>query len=172
MVMIKTDDEIIKMQEAGKLTGKVLEAVNDIIKPGITTADIDAFCEDYIVTTLDAIPGSKGQYDFPYCVNTSVNHVVCHGWPSEKQILKKGDIVNIDVTVKKHGFYGDSSKMFAVGPISPHAQRLIDITRECLYKAIKIVGPGTTLGDIGHVIQTHAEKNNYSIIIIYYGPFA
>src|SRR5207253_9570467 len=128
--LIKTPDEIEKMRMAGRLTAKVLEAVGTIIKPGVTTAEIDEFCERYIVDTLKAIPGSKGQYGYPYTVNTSVNRVVCHGVPSPTQILEKGDIVNVDVTVIKDGYYGDSSKTFCVGPVASHAQRLVDITQE------------------------------------------
>lgn len=167
--VIKTPEEIDKMRIAGRLTAKVLEAVGEIIKPGITTADIDEFCERYITDTLHAIPGSKGQYGYPYSVNTSVNKVVCHGMPSKNQILEKGDIVNVDVTVIQDGFYGDSSKMFCVGPVATHAQRLVDVTQECLYRGIKVVKPGATLGDIGHAIQAHAEQNGYSVVREYCG---
>ncbi|MDX7985971.1 type I methionyl aminopeptidase [Xenorhabdus sp. 12] len=167
-ILIKNADEIKKMEIAGRLTGQVLEAVRPIIVPGITTLEIDSFCHDYIINTLDAIPGSLGQYGFPYTANTSVNHVVCHGWPSDKK-LKNGDIVNVDVTVKKEGYYGDSSITFCVGEVPSHAQRLVDVTQECLYKAIQIVKPGATLGDIGHTIQQHAEANNYTVVREYCG---
>jgi len=162
------DHKIAKMREAGRLTAKILEAVSEQVRPGVTTLELDAFCEDYIINTLDAVPGSKGQYGYPYSINTSVNHVVCHGMPNEKP-LKQGDIVNIDITVQKEGFYGDSSKMFCIGNVPSHAQRLVDITQECLYKAIKIVKPGTTLGDIGHTIQAHAESHRYSVVREYCG---
>ena len=162
--MMNNEDERNAMRIAGRLTAKVLEALDDFIKPGISTAQIDEFCEDYIVNTLQATPGSKGQYDYPFTVNTSPNHVICHGMPSPSKILKKGDIVNVDVTVKKDGFYGDSSKMFLVGEVSSHAKRLVDITQQCLYKAIACVKPGATLGDIGHAIQSHAEKHSYSVV--------
>jgi methionyl aminopeptidase len=167
--LVKTPDEIAKMKVAGRLTARVLEAVAEIIKPGITTAQIDEFCEDYIVNTLQAIPGSKGQYGYPYTVNTSVNKVVCHGMPSKTQVLDKGDIVNVDVTVIKDGYFGDSSKTFCVGAVATHAQRLVTITQECLYLGIKTVKPGATLGDIGNAIQTHAEKNGYSVVREYCG---
>lgn len=167
--LIKTPDEIEKMRVAGRLTAKVLEAVGEIIKPGITTAAIDEFCERYIVDTLHAIPGSKGQYGYPYTVNTSVNRVVCHGVPSATQILEKGDIVNVDVTVIKDGYFGDSSKTFCVGPVASHAQRLVDVTQECLYQGIKQVKPNATLGDIGHAVQAHAEKHGYSVVREYCG---
>lgn len=169
MVTIKTPDQIEKMRIAGRLTAKVLTAVSDFIKPGITTMDVDAFCEDYIVNTLKAIPGSKGQYGYPYSVNTSLNHVVCHGMPSEKQVLKEGDIMNVDITVIYEGFYGDSSKMFCIGTPASHAKRLVDVTQACMYQGIAVVKPGATLGDIGHAIQKHAEKNNYSIVREYCG---
>lgn len=161
-------DRIEKMREAGRLTAAVLTAVSDLVRPGVTTLELDAFCEDYIRNTLNAIPGSKGQYDYPFTINTSLNHVVCHGMPNEKA-LKSGDILNIDVTVKKDGYYGDSSKMFCVGNVAPHAERLVNVTQECLYKAIRIVKPGVTLGDIGHTIQTHAESHRYSVVREYCG---
>lgn len=167
--LIKTPAEIEKMRVAGRLTAKVLEAVTPIIQPGITTAEIDTFCERYIIDTLHAIPGSKGQYGYPYTVNTSVNKVVCHGMPSATQILQKGDIVNVDVTVIKDGYYGDSSKTFCVGAVATHAQRLVDVTQQCLYAGIKVVKPKAFLGDIGHAIQTLAEKNGYSVVRQYCG---
>jgi methionyl aminopeptidase len=146
-----------------------LEAVEQIVRPGITTLEIDEFCEHYIVDTLKARPGSKGQYGFPYSVNTSPNYVVCHGMPSATKVLKNGDIVNVDVTVEKDGYYGDSSKTYCVGQVAVPVKRLVDIAQECLYKAIKIVKPGATLGDIGHAIQEHAEKNSYSVVREYCG---
>lgn len=169
MPKIKTPAEIEKMRVAGKMTAEVLQALNDIMVPGISTMDIDTFCENYIVNTLGAKPGSKGQYGYPYTVNTSVNHVICHGMPSEKQFLKKGDIINVDITVIHDGYYGDSSKMFCIGSVPQHAERLVNITRDCLFKGIEIVRPGTRLGDIGHAIQSHAEKNNYSVVREYCG---
>ena len=169
MITIKSPDEIEKMRMAGRLTAKVLEAVTKIIKPGITTMEIDTFCERYIVDTLKATPGSKGQYGYPYSVNTSLNHVICHGMPSEKQILKKGDIVNVDITVIYEGYFGDSSKMFCIGTAPVHAKRLVDVTQECLYRGISVVKPNATLGDIGYAIQSHAEKNHYSVVREYCG---
>ncbi len=169
MTFIKTPEQIEKMRTAGRLTAQVLEAVTEIIKPGITTLQIDEFCEDYIRHTLHAIPGSKGQYGYQHCVNTSVNDVICHGVPSAKQILTHGDIVNVDITVICDGYYGDSSKMFSIGTVPAHAQRLVDVTQQCLYNGIFVVKPGATLGDIGHAIQKHAEKNNYTIVREYCG---
>ncbi len=169
MVTIKSPEQIEKMRIAGRLTAQVLEAVTEFIKPGMTTMQIDEFCERYIVDTLKAIPGSKGQYGYPYSVNTSLNHVICHGMPSIKQALKQGDIVNVDITVIHEGFYGDSSKMFCIGNTPLHAKRLVDVTQECLYQGIAVVKPGVTLGDIGHAIQQHAEKNHYSVVREYCG---
>lgn len=165
----KSLEEIEKMRVAGRLTAQVLEAVTAIIKPGITTMQIDEFCEDYIRNTLHAIPGSKGQYGYPYTVNTSLNKVICHGMPSKDEKLEKGDIVNVDITVIKEGYYGDSSKMFCIEPVATHAQRLVDVTQQCLYYGILAVKPGAALGDIGHAIQSHAEKNGYSVVREYCG---
>jgi methionyl aminopeptidase len=167
--LIKTPDEIEKMRVAGRLTAKVLEAVGEIIKPGITTAAIDEFCERYIVDTLHARPGSKGQYGYLFSVNTSVNRVICHGAPSPTEVLEKGVIVNVDVTVIQDGYYGDSSKTFCVGPVAPHAQLLVKVTQECLYQGIKQVKPGATLNDIGKAIETHAKKHHYSVVREYCG---
>lgn len=169
MITPKSPEEIIKMRRAGQLTARVLEAVSDFIKPGVTTMAIDRFCEDYIVNTLKAIPGSKGQYGYPYTVNTSVNQVICHGMPDDDQVLKKGDIVNVDITVIHEGYYGDSSKMFCIGEVPVHAKRLVDVTQQCLYNGILAVKPGATLGDIGHAIQSCAEKNSYSVVREYCG---
>ena len=169
MIITKTPEQIEKMRIAGRLTAQVLEALTNVIQAGMTTMEVDAFCEDYIRNTLGAIPGSKGQYGYPYSVNTSLNHVVCHGMPSEKQALKKGDIVNVDITVIYEGFYGDSSKMFCIGEVMPFAQRLVDVTQQCLYAGIRVVKPGCTLGDIGHAVQSLAVKNGYSVVREYCG---
>jgi methionyl aminopeptidase len=169
MTAIKSPEQIEKMRVAGRLTAKVLEAVSEFIKPGVTTMQIDEFCEQYIRDTLKAIPGSKGQYGYPYSVNTSLNHVICHGMPSPKQVLKNGDIINVDVTVISDGYYGDSSKMFCIGSTATHARRLVDVTQECLYKGIMVVKPNATLGDIGNAIQQHAEKNHYTVVREYCG---
>ncbi len=160
--------EIMKMRAAGMLTAKVLEAAKRILKPGITTLEIDEFCEDYIVNTLKAEPGSKGQYGFPHSVNTSVNHVVCHGWPNRKPLLK-GDIVNLDITVRKDGYYGDSSVMVCVDSVSPQAKQLVDISLQCLYRGILAVKPGATIGDIGFAIDKHAKAYRYSVVTDYCG---
>ncbi len=169
MITIKSPEQIEKMRVAGRLTAQVLEAVSEFIKPGITTMEVDEFCEHYIVDILKAIPGSKGQYGYPYAVNTSLNHVICHGMPSVKQVLKNGDILNVDVTVISEGYFGDSSKMFCIGSTPLHAKRLVDVTQQCLYKGILAVKPHATLGDIGFAIQSHAEQNHYSVVREYCG---
>jgi methionyl aminopeptidase len=147
----------------------VLEMIRPKVVPGITTGELDAICHDYIVNEQKAIPAPLNYHGFPRSICTSVNDVVCHGIPSDTKKLKSGDIINIDVTVIKDGYHGDTSIMVGVGDVAPHAQRLMQITQECLYKAIRIVKPGTTLGDIGAIIQEHAEKNYYSVVREYCG---
>ncbi|MET1218876.1 MAG: type I methionyl aminopeptidase [Glaciecola sp.] len=163
--IIKTPEEIDKMRVAGKLAAEVLDMIGQYVVKGVTTDELNTLCHNYIVDVQGGIPAplNYGNPPFPKSICTSVNHVICHGIPSDKK-LKDGDIVNIDVTVIKDGYHGDSSKMFVVGKPSILAERLIRVTQECLYKGIEIVKPGTTLGDIGHVIQQHAEAHNYSIV--------
>ncbi|MDP3517341.1 MAG: type I methionyl aminopeptidase [Pseudohongiella sp.] len=168
-VSIKTPEDIEKMRVAGRLAGEVLEMIEPFVQVGISTGELDRICHDYIVNVQNAIPAPLNYNGFPKSICTSLNHVVCHGIPSDSKILKSGDILNIDITVIKDGFHGDTSKMFMLGDVAPHAKRLIKVTQECLYKAIEIVKPGIRLGDIGHVIQTHAEANNYSVVREYCG---
>tara|TARA_B110000503_G_C7165197_1_gene421550 strand:+ start:1155 stop:1934 length:780 start_codon:yes stop_codon:yes gene_type:complete len=168
-IQLRSEADIAKMREAGRLAAEVLELIGDYVVPGVSTDELDRICHEHIVNVQKAIPACLGYRGFPKSVCTSVNQVVCHGIPSEKKILKSGDIINIDVTVIKDGWYGDTSKMYTVGTVAPHAQRLIDISQECLYQAIAIVRPGVRLGDIGHLIQTHAEKNYYSVVRDYCG---
>jgi len=167
-IHIKSPEEIEKMRIAGRLAAEVLEMIEPHVKPGITTNELDKICHDYIVNEQDAIPAPLNYHGFPKSICTSVNHTVCHGIPSDKK-LKKGDIINIDITVIKDGFHGDTSKMFFVGEASIKAKRVIEIARECMVKGIKLVKPGTTLGDIGATIQQHAEANNCSIVREYCG---
>ena len=157
------------MRIAGRLTAEVLEMIEPLVQVGVTTGELDQICHRYITETQNAIPAPLNYHGFPRSICTSVNEVVCHGIPSDSKKLKDGDIVNIDVTVIKDGFHGDSSIMVQVGEVPTHAVRLIEVTRECLYMAIELVKPGATLGDIGHVIQTHAEKNYYSVVREYCG---
>ncbi|PTY37188.1 type I methionyl aminopeptidase [Saccharospirillum sp. MSK14-1] len=170
-VTIKTADEIEKMRVAGRLAADVLEMIGEHVKPGVSTGELDRLCHNYIVDVQQAIPAplNYGNPPFPKSVCTSVNHVICHGIPSDDKILKKGDIVNIDVTVIKDGYHGDTSKMYFVGEAPAHLERLVRVTQECLYKGIELVKPGTRLGDIGHVIQQHAESNYYSVVREYCG---
>ena len=168
-VTIKSADEIAKMRVAGSLAAEVLEMIAPHVQVGVTTGELDKICHDYITGTQKAIPAPLNYNGFPKSICTSVNDVICHGIPSDNKRLKSGDIVNIDVTVIKDEYHGDSSIMVLVGDVAPHAQRLIQVTQECLYKAIAIVKPGTTLGDIGQIIQQHAEKNYYSVVREYCG---
>lgn len=163
-MLLKTPEEIEKMRVAGKLAACVLEMIEEYVLPGVSTGRLDRICHQYIVDELHAIPSTLNHHGFPASICTSINHVVCHGIPSDKKILKKGDILNIDVTVKKDGFIGDTSKMFLIGSVAPYAERLVNITQQCMYEAIKLVRPGIHLGDIGHLIQMLAEKNRYSVV--------
>ncbi|MFV0476379.1 MAG: type I methionyl aminopeptidase [Parahaliea sp.] len=168
-VSIKTAEEIEHMRVAGRLAAEVLEMIEPLVQPGITTGELDAICHRHITEVQKAIPACLGYNGFPRSICTSINDVICHGIPSDTKKLKNGDIINIDVTVIKDGFHGDTSIMVLVGDVPEHARRLVRITQECLYKALDIVRPGTTLGDIGHIIQQHAEKNYYSVVREYCG---
>ncbi|MBK8970206.1 MAG: type I methionyl aminopeptidase [Hahellaceae bacterium] len=168
-VTIKTSEDIEKMRIAGRMAAEVLEMIGDYVKPGVSTEDLDKICHDHIVMVQKAIPACLGYKGYPKSICTSVNHVICHGIPSPKKILKVGDIVNIDVTVIYEGFHGDTSKMFFVGKPSIAAERLVRITQECMYIGIDMVKPGVRLGDIGHAIQQHAESNHYSVVREYCG---
>lgn len=167
-VTIKTSEEIEKMRIAGRLAGEVLQMIKPHVKVGVTTDELDKICHDYIVNEQNAIPAPLNYHGFPKSICTSVNHQVCHGIPSEKK-LKNGDIVNIDITVIKDDFHGDTSKMFFVGEANIKGKRVTQIAHECLIKGIELVKPGTRLGDIGHAIQTHAEKNKHSVVREYCG---
>ena len=166
--IIKTSEEIEKMRIAGQLAADVLTMIEPFIQIGVTTNELDKICHDYIVDVQGCIPAPLNYHGFPKSVCTSVNYVVCHGIPNDKA-LKDGDSINIDVTVIKDGYHGDTSKMFLVGKASIMAERLARITQECLYIGIKLVKPGTRLGDIGAAIQKHAEKNSYSVVREYCG---
>ena len=167
--MIKTPEQIEKMRFAGKLASEVLEMITPLVKPGISTGELDKICHDFIVNEQDAIPANVGYRGYEKTICSSLNQVVCHGIPDFQRKLKDGDILNIDVTVKKDGWHGDTSKMFLVGKSQPHNERLVNVTQECLYKGIEQVKPGAHLGDIGNAIQSHAEKNHYSVVEDYCG---
>lgn len=167
-VSIKTTDEIAKMRVAGQLAADVLRMIRPHVQAGITTEELDRICHDYIVNTQQAVPAPLNYHGFPKSICTSVNHQVCHGIPG-KRILKQGDMVNIDITVIKDGYHGDTSKMFMVGEVSPLARRLAQVSYECMWIGIEMVKPGARLGDIGHAIQDHAESNNFSVVREYCG---
>jgi methionyl aminopeptidase len=167
-ITLKTPEEIEKMRVAGRLAAEVLEMIEPHVQPGVTTEELDRLCHDYIVNVQKAIPAPLNYRGFPKSICTSVNHQVCHGIPGSRK-LKKGDIVNVDVTVIKDGWHGDTSKMFLVGEPSIQARRLVEITRECMWRGIEQVRPGARLGDIGHSIQTLAEANRFSVVREYCG---
>ena len=164
-IIIKTPEEIEKMRELGRLVAEALDYIGDFVKPGITTNEIDRLVYDYHVNVQGGYPAplNYGNPPYPKSCCTSVNHVICHGIPDDK-LLKEGDIVNIDLTIKKDGFHGDSSRMFAVGQISPQAQRLIDVTHESMMAGIAAVKAGATLGDVGYACQQVAENAGYSVL--------
>ena len=166
---LKSEEELRLMREAGRLLGLVFSHLDQRIAPGVSTMAINDWAERYTVDQLQARPASKGQYDYQYVLIASVNHVVCHGIPSDKQILKTGDIVNVDITLEKDGFIADSSKMYLIGDVIPYAKRLVDKTYEALWQGIQAVKPGATLGDVGYAIQQYAEKYGYSVVREYCG---
>ncbi len=167
-VTIKTPEEPDQMREAGRLAGQVLDMIGPYVKPGVTTDELDQICNDFIVKTQKTIPANVGYNGFPKTLCTSVNHVVCHGIPNDKK-LKNGDIINIDVTVIKDGFHGDTSKMYFVGEPSVLAKRLVQVTHDAMLMGIEMVRPGTRLGDIGHAIQQFAESHGFSVVREYCG---
>lgn len=156
------------MRVAGQLAAEVLAMIAPYVKPGVTTEQLDQICHKYIVNDLDSVPAPLNYRGFPKSICTSVNHVICHGIPGDKK-LKKGDIINIDITVIKDEFHGDTSKMFFVGEPSVLARRLTEVCKQCMLKGIELVRPGARLGDIGHAIQTLAESHNFSVVREYCG---
>ncbi len=167
-VSIKTPEEIEKMSVAGRLAAEVLHMIRPHVKAGVATDELNRLCHEYIVNVQQAIPAPLNYHGFPKSICTSVNHQVCHGIPGDK-ILKNGDIINIDITVIKDGYHGDTSKMFLVGEPSIIAKRVTRISYECMCLGIRMVKPGVRLGDIGHVIQQHAESNGCSVVREYCG---
>ncbi len=167
-VTIKTAEEIEKMRVAGRLAAEVLEMIGPHVREGITTDELNTICHEYIVNQQHAIPAPLNYNGFPKSICTSINHVVCHGIPGKKA-LKNGDIVNIDITVIKDGYHGDTSKMFFIGEPSIKAKHVVSVAHECLFIGINMVKPGVRLGDIGHAIQSHAEKNRCSVVREYCG---
>lgn len=168
VVTIKTAEEIEKMRIAGRLAADVLQMIKAHIQPGITTARLDEICHQYMVEEQQTIPAPLNYHGFPKSICTSVNHQVCHGIPANKK-LKNGDIINIDITVIKDKYHGDTSKMFQVGDTSIQARRVSKIAYECMKLGIEMIKPGIYLGDIGHAIQQYAEKNRCSVVREYCG---
>ena len=160
---IKTPAEQDKMRTAGKLAASVLDMIGERVQAGISTDELDRLCHDYIVDTLEAVPAPLNYRGFPKSICTSVNHVVCHGIPGER-VLKNGDVLNVDITVIKDGYHGDTSRMFFVGKREVLAERLARVAYEGMWLGIKEIGPGTRLGDIGHTIQQHVEANRFSVV--------
>jgi len=167
-VHIKTPEEIDQMRVSGRLAAEVLQLIRPYVKPGVTTGELDRICHDHIVNEQQAYPSPLNYHGFPKSVCTSVNHQVCHGIPSDRE-LREGDIVNIDVTVNKDGWHGDTSKMFYVGEPTTKGRKVSEVAHEALVRGIEQVRPGATLGDIGHAVQTYAESQRCSVVREYCG---
>jgi methionyl aminopeptidase len=169
VIKLKNDKDIAKMRVAGRMAAEVLDMISEYVVPGVSTEELDKRCNDYIRKVQKATPANVGYHGFPKTLCTSVNGVVCHGIPSEKEILQDGDIINIDVTVIKDGWHGDTSRMYFAGTPSPEAKKLVDTTYDAMMAGIRAVRPGARLGDVGHAIQTLAEKAGYSVVREYCG---
>lgn len=167
-IILKSPEEIAKMRIAGRLASDVLDMIGEHVQAGVTTAELDRLCHRYIVDEQAAVPATLGYKGYQHATCISINQQICHGIPSDRK-LKRGDIVNIDVTVIKDGWYGDNSRMYYVGKVAPHAQRLCDTAYEAMVVGIRTVRPGVTLGDVGHAIQTYAEARHYSVVEEYCG---
>jgi methionyl aminopeptidase len=167
-IILKNREEIAQMRVAGQLAGDVLRMIQPFVQPGISTAELDDICHEYITVKQDAIPAPLNYRGFPKSICTSVNHVICHGIPGEKR-LKDGDIINIDITVIKNGWHGDTSKMFQVGKPTIKGKRICDMSYQSMVTGIEMVKPGVTLGDIGHAIQRYAEAQGGSVVREYCG---
>ena len=167
-ISIKSEEEIELMRDSGRLASEVLDFITPYVSPGTTTEELDRLCHNYMVDVQKVIPAPlnyapPGYKPFPKSICTSVNHQICHGIPGPKK-LKDGDILNIDVTVIKNGYHGDTSRMFYVGKPSIAAKRLVNVAYEAMWEGIRVVKPGAFLGDVGHTIQRFAEKHNYSVV--------
>ncbi|PRD43426.1 type I methionyl aminopeptidase [Phyllobacterium phragmitis] len=167
--MIKSAADIEKMAVAGSLLASVFTLLDRTDLAGMTTMQVNDLVEDHITRALQARPASKGQYDYPYVLNCSKNRTVCHGMPSDADIIAQGDIINFDITLEKDGFIADSSKTYMIGNVAPFASRLVRVTYEALWKGIAAVRPGAFLGDIGHAIERHAKRHDYSVVREYCG---
>lgn len=167
-ITLKSPEEQQKMREAGHLAALVLDMIGEHVKPGVTTDELDRLCHDHIVQVQQAVPANLNYRGFPKTICASVNHVVCHGIPNDRR-LKNGDIINIDVTVIRDGFHGDTSRMYFVGKPLPHAQRLVEACFEAMWQGIRCVRPGARLGDIGHAIQRSTESQSFTVVREYCG---
>ncbi|MEK9210865.1 type I methionyl aminopeptidase [Sphingomonas sp. 2378] len=167
--MVKTAEELALMRASGRLLAQVFEMLDGLTLEGMSTLAVNDLVERYITHDLGARPASKGQYGFAYVLNSSINQVVCHGVPSADEVIRNGDIVNLDITLEKNGFITDSSKTYIVGDASTDARRLVRVTREAMWKGIRQVRPGARLGDIGAAIEKHAKANGYSVVRDYCG---
>ena len=167
-ITLKSPEEQQKMREAGRLAAEVLDMIGEHVKPGVTTDELDRLCHDHIVQVQQAVPANLNYRGFPKTICTSVNHVVCHGIPNDRR-LKNGDIINIDVTVIRDGFHGDTSRRYFVGKPLPHAQRLVEGCFEAMWEGIRCVRPGARLGDIGHAIQRSTESQSFTVVREYCG---
>jgi methionyl aminopeptidase len=167
--MVKTSDELSLMRVSGRLLASVFEMLDRQDLDGMSTLQINDLVERFITVDLAARPASKGQYGFKFVLNCSINHVVCHGVPDPDQIVRDGDIINLDITLEKNGFIADSSKTYLVGNVSPAAKRLVRVARDAMWEGIKQVRPGAHIGDIGFAIERHAKKNGYSVVREYCG---
>jgi len=167
--MVKTSDELALMKVSGKLLASVFEMLDGQALAGMSTLQVNDLVERYIVEDLAARPASKGQYGFKYVLNCSINHVVCHGVPDPDEIIRDGDIINLDITLEKNGFIADSSKTYIVGDAPPAARRLVRVAQEAMWRGIGQVRPGAHLGDIGFAIERHAKRNGYSVVRDYCG---
>ena len=167
--MTKRPEEIALLAESGKLLADVFGYLDQLSLISMSTMQVNDLVDSLIVNELKARPASKGQDGYAYALNSSRNHVVCHGVPSATEILQSGDIVNFDITLEKNGYIADSSKTYLVGEVSPLARRLVQVTYEAMWKGISAVRPGTRLGDVGHAIEQHARRNGYSVVREYCG---
>ncbi|TXG00643.1 type I methionyl aminopeptidase [Massilia arenae] len=167
--MTKQPHELALMAESGRLLASVFGMLDKLSLAGMTTLEVDTLVERFIIDELVARPASKGQYDYGFVLNSSINHVVCHGVPSTGDVLKDGDIVNFDITLEKNGYIADSSKTYLVGAVALDARRLVQTTYEAMWKGIRAVRPGATLGDVGHAIERHAKRNGCSVVREYCG---
>lgn len=167
--MVKTADELALMRVSGRLLASVFEMLDGIEMAGLSTTQVNDLVDRFITDDLSARPASRGQYGFEYVLNCSINHVVCHGVPDVREVIRDGDIINLDITLEKNGYIADSSKTYLVGNVPPAARRLVRVAREAMWQGIRQVRPGAHLGDIGFAIERHAKRNGYSVVREYCG---